>query len=197
MFLRFCFFFFLGCVERGVRGGKKKRGRVSRGRGETGEAFLEVESFSFRRWRWNRSGVRAMPRRRAFPLSSHPNSAPHQSAVSSMKVSATNALERARMRRCFPFPPFRRRASRRRCCCCRRRRRLVACRFFFFRPSQFLPTFCVVYLDGVPPSARASVHSSVTMQRMPGIIIGWKREKEEGEFERIRKQRKFAVASSC
>lgn len=28
-------------------------------------------------------------------------------------------------------------------------------------------TFCVVYLDGVPFSALASVHSSVTMQRTP------------------------------
>lgn len=56
--------------------------------------------------------------------------------------------------------------------------RAAACAAVFFS-AEFLPTFCVVYLDGVPPSARASVHSSVTMQRMPEVKrVGRERERE-------------------
>lgn len=39
------------------------------------------------------------------------------------------------------------------------------------------PTFCVTYRDGVPPSVRASVHSSVTMHRMPfflAMLVTWR-----------------------
>ena len=32
------------------------------------------------------------------------------------------------------------------------------------------PTFCVTYRDGVAPSGRASVHSSVTIHRMPFFL---------------------------
>lgn len=36
--------------------------------------------------------------------------------------------------------------------------------------SNHVLTFCVVYLDGVPPSPRASVHSRVTMMRTPFFL---------------------------
>ena len=54
-------------------------------------------------------------------------------------------------------------------------------------PPLILPTFCVVYLDGVPPSARASVHSSVTMQRIPERGKGLEnreRERKRGELKK-------------
>jgi hypothetical protein len=146
------------------------------GRGERARRALPSFVPSFRRWS---KSIRALKRcLNAKHFRFHSAQTLHNiNAQPKQKIQRSKCPGKARIRRGFDLPFFVARAA----------AAAVAFASVATFPFRFLPTFCVVYLDGVPPSERASVHSSVTMQRMPGIIgeVGRERKTEEKRGEGV------------